>query len=206
MRRTGVKVLIVLGIVSAVILFFALRDNKLPAEPGIDTYSEMVKYLTEDVPTVFYIYGDTIPFHEPHAESVKGRIDARRISTLSRENLMPDGSAEHYVLVIHDFYEHAPITKEDIELINELIETRQYTFYYIGHRYVSDFVENGLWGEKGVVESSSDASISVGFDERIRCFGTGPLRDDDFTGAGQSPYLVGESIVSSVVSYVKSCR
>ena len=206
MRRTGVKVLIVLGIVSAVILFFALRDNKLPAEPRIDHYSEMVKYLTEDVPTVFYIYGDTVPFREPHAESVKGRIDVRRISSLSRENLMPDGSAEHYALVIHDFYEHAPITKEDIELINELIETRQYTFIYIGHRYVSDFVENGLWGEKGFVESAEDASISVGFDERIRCFGEGPITDLDFTDPGASPYRVSEAIVSSVASYVKSCR
>ncbi len=206
MRRTGVKALIALGVVLAVILFFALRDNKLPAEPGMDTYSERIKYLTEDVPTVFYVYGDMVPFPEPHAESVKGRIDVRRISSLSREKLMPDGSAEHYALVIHDFYEHAPITKEDIELINELIETRQYTFIYIGHRYVSDFVENGLWGEKGFVESAEDASISVGFNERVRSFGTGPLRDHDFTEAGASPYRVGEAAIDIVVSCVKSCR
>lgn len=205
MRRTGVKVLTVAVIALAAILFFVLRENE-PEAPPLDHYSEMVKYLTEDVPTVFYIYGDMVPFREPHAESVKGRIDARRISTLSREKLMPDGSAEHYALVIHDFYEHAPITKEDIELINELIETRQYTFIYIGHRYVSDFVENGLWGEKGFVESAEDASISVGFDERIRCFGEGPITDLDFTDPGASPYRVSEEVTDLVASYVKSCR
>lgn len=203
--RTGVKVLIVAAVVLAAILFFVLRDNDT-AEPGMDTYSERIKYLTEDVPTVFYVYGDVVPFPEPHAESVKGRIDARRISTLSREKLMPDGSAEHYALVIHDFYEHAPITKEDIELINELIETRQYTFIYIGHRYVSDFVENGLWGEKGFVESAEDASISVGFKERIRCSGEGPITDLDFTDPGASPYRVSEAVTNLVASYVKSCR
>ncbi|MBO4766008.1 MAG: hypothetical protein J5532_01770 [Lachnospiraceae bacterium] len=205
MRRTGVKVLTVAVIALVAILFFVLRENE-PEAPPLDKYSETVKYLTEDVPTIFYIYGDTVPFREPLAESVKGRIDARRISTLSRENLMPDGSAEHYALVIHDFYEHAPITKEDIELIKELIETRQYTFIYIGHRYVSDFVENGLWGEKGFVESAVDASISVGFDERVRCFGEGPITDLDFTDPGASPYRVSEAVTILVASYVKSCR
>ena len=109
---------------------------------GLPSYAEAVRILSADIPTIIYVYGDELVFPET---SDGGKVSCKKINELSEETLLPNDTAEHYVLVVNDIREHAPMTVEQVKLTRQLMNTMQYTVFYVGRRYNSLLAENGMW-------------------------------------------------------------
>lgn len=200
------RVIHICSVLSVIVLIALLcgcsAGNDSGSEDEKDSYAKDIEYLTKDVPTLFFFYGDEVVLQD--GKPGRKTVENKTLSSLDKEILTPDDRAEHFALVIHDYYENAPLTDDDILMIKELVDTTKYTFIYIGRRYVKDFVRLGLFGSE--MGNSQSVGFSVGFYERQLTYSEGTVLETMFTDEGFKPYHIGESVVMEVADLVRSCR
>lgn len=216
MSRRTICTICIAGVglfVSVVFAVFAIKQigkTPKPAEEELGDYEIDLDFLTKDIPTRFYFYGDEVVLSDdrPGLEKRIKALRYERIDALSESELMPDGSAEHYVLVVNDYSKNAALTEEDIQLINHLIKTTKYTFIYIGNRYAKDFIRLGLWNSD-VGGTEFGGGVSIGFYERTLVYTPNAISEyllESEGGVSQYPVKLGEMVVSEVANLVRSCK
>ncbi|MBQ6104873.1 MAG: hypothetical protein IJL03_02880 [Lachnospiraceae bacterium] len=217
MSKKRVKIALVSGIavigllVLAIILIVLINGKKTnETEIELSNYEKDLDFLTKEVPSHFYFYGDEIVLSDerPGLDDRLKALKREQIERLTENKLMPDGSAEHYVLVVNDQSKNATLSEADILLIDRLIRTTKYTFIYIGNRYAEDFIRLGLWNSY-VGGSEFGGGVSIGFFERNLVYT--PNAIDEYLmqcegGVKDYPVKLGEMVISEVASLVRSCR
>jgi len=79
------------------------------------------------------IYGDTDPFDDS--------IEHRTIDKITEEEIMRDVGKFIKVVIIIDWYGTSDLSKDDLLLLKELVETYKINMYYYGERYMKFFEE-----------------------------------------------------------------
>ena len=182
------------------------NDSAKTEDENLTSFEKDVKYLTEDVSVKIFVYGEDLEF--PLQPNYGKKPEYTRINELSEQELMPDGTADYYALIIHDWYEHAPLYEKDYELIKKLLATKKYyTFVYIGKRFRQSLVDYGVWGNGdglGVIDDEN--SLSIMYYHGNFSYGWGPIDDALFTEEGFYPYHVGEALIMCVASDIRENR
>lgn len=176
-------------IVVGVLAFIVFQDRQRQKNNQLPDLERISKVLSSTKPTSLFVRGEAINFD--------GLVDSEQIDVISTASVISNN--EYKVLVINDLNDEVNLNDDEIAFVEKFISDDYNMLIYLGHKYET------TWDDK----STEIANIEGNMCYIYYSWGGKPVRDigawneTDQETVSQFPYLLGETILYSIESYLQ---
>lgn len=162
-------IIVVLCIIFLVVAFFGIKEIVLRNSDrgSISTVESDIILLSQEYPTKFLVYGESIDFDE--------KITSENILEINYETLKKSQNYEYQLIIINDLSGKNVLSEDEWKIINDVVKSDiSINFLYLGDKQFDKIIEAGIVEKDISAFEDGDLSLGVFYEGKtaVSVYGT----------------------------------